>query len=139
MRKCFSLICVSVLLATGMSYAQSSAITKVHKTAATSGRQMYGSYCASCHGLDGRGHGPVSSELKMTPTDLTLLRRNNQGKFPDARLVAVLQYGANVPSHGTAEMPVWGPMLGRMNKANPQIRQLRISNLIQYLKTLQAK
>jgi hypothetical protein len=84
-----------------------------------------------------QGDGPVAASLKMPPTDLTLLSKNNNGKFPDAHLYAVLQYGAEVPSHGTAEMPVWGPILGSLDRASPDVKKLRIRNLIRYLETLQ--
>ena len=47
----------------------------VNRTRANDGSQMYASYCASCHGLDGRGHGPVATELKVPPTDLTLFKK----------------------------------------------------------------
>jgi hypothetical protein len=77
--------------------------------------------------------------LKTPPTDLTVLSRNNHGKFPDTHIVSVLQSGAEIPSHGTAEMPVWGPILGKMSQANPQDRLLRISNLSRYLETMQVK
>jgi len=36
-------------------------------------------------------------------------------------------------------MPVWGPILGKMDKANSQQKQLRISNLSRYLESIQAK
>jgi hypothetical protein len=89
--------------------------------------------------VNGKGDGPAAAALKMPPTDLTVLSKNNNGKFPDAHIVAVLQYGAEIPSHGSAEMPVWGPILGKMDKANPELKQIRISNLSRYLETLQAK
>ena len=133
---------VIATLAVGMSYADQSnakVTIPVNKTAATSGKQMYASYCAPCHGVDGRGQGPVASALKTPPTDLTLLSRNNHGKFPDTHIVSVLQNGTATPSHGSAEMPVWGPILGKMNQTNPQDRMLRISNLSRYLETLQVK
>jgi len=133
---------MAATLAAGVSYAdQSSAkvTIPVNKTAATSGRQMYANYCAPCHGVDGRGQGPVSLALKTPPMDLTLLTRSNHGKFPDAHIVSVLQNGIDVPSHGSPEMPVWGPILGKMNQTNPQDRQLRISNLSRYLETMQVK
>ncbi len=111
----------------------------VTKTASVSGKQMYGSYCASCHGVDGKGDGPVGLMLKNPPADLTVLSRNNGGKYPAARVVSVLQFGAKIPSHGTAEMPVWGPVLGKMDQTNSLDRPLRISNLSRYLETIQAK
>jgi len=111
----------------------------VTKTAANSGKQMYASYCAPCHGVDGKGQGPVAPALKSPPTDLTVLSRNNHGKFPDTHIVTVLQNGSSIPAHGTAEMPAWGPILGKMNQTNPQDRLLRISNLSRYLDTIQVK
>lgn len=111
----------------------------VAKTAPVSGRQMYSSYCAPCHGVSGKGDGPVGAALKNPPADLTLLSRNNGGKFPSAHVASVLEFGAQIPSHGTAEMPVWGPVLGKMDQANPQDTPLRISNLRHYLETIQAR
>jgi mono/diheme cytochrome c family protein len=114
-------------------------VVQVEKTSPISGKAMYGSYCASCHGATGRGNGPMAAELKTRPADLTVLSKNYGGKFPSAHIASVLQFGVVNPSHGTVEMPVWGPVLGKMDQANPQDRQLRISNLAQYLETMQAK
>jgi len=75
----------------------------------------------------------------VPPPDLTLLSRNNHGVFPDNHIVIVLQNGTDIKVHGTAEMPVWGPILGKMNQNNPQERLLRISNLNRYLESLQVK
>ena len=111
----------------------------VSKTSPTSGQQMYTNYCTPCHGQDGKGQGPFAGALKSQPTDLTTLSRNNNGKFPAAHVTAVLQSGVNIPSHGSAAMPVWGPILGKMDVTNPQDRELRISNLNHYLRTMQEK
>jgi hypothetical protein len=70
---------------------------------------------------------------------LTLLTKLNHGKFPDTHIVSVLEIGADAPSHGSAEMPVWGPILGKMNVSNPQDRLLRVSNLSRYLESIQVK
>jgi len=133
---------LTATLAVGMSYADQSTgkITiPVTKTSPTSGKQMYSNYCAPCHGLNGKGQGPVSAALKASPTDLTLLSNTNHGKFPDTHIVSVLENGLQIPAHGSVEMPVWGPILGKMNQSNPQDRMLRISNLSRYLETMQAK
>jgi mono/diheme cytochrome c family protein len=134
-------IALTAIFVTGTACSQSSAsaTTQVKKTPVTNGKQMYVSYCASCHGVDGRGAGPVAPSLKMPPTDLTLLSKNNNERFPDTHILAVLQNGTGIPSHGTAEMPVWGPILGKLDEANPDVEHLRISNLIRYLQTLQVK
>jgi mono/diheme cytochrome c family protein len=109
------------------------------KTTPVSGKQMYGNYCAPCHGVNGRGEGPVGAALKSRPTDLTVLSRNNGGKFPSNHVNTILQHGVEIQAHGTSEMPVWGPVLGKMDQASPQTRQLRISNLSSYLETIQAR
>jgi mono/diheme cytochrome c family protein len=111
----------------------------VSKTTPTSGKQMYANYCTPCHGLDGRGQGPVAPALKSQPTNLTTLARNNNGKFPATHITTVLQNGVNLPAHGNAAMPVWGPILGKMDVTNPLDRDLRISNLSEYLRSLQEK
>ncbi len=141
MLKPLLLTALTVAVAAGMCFAAPNGklTLKVDKTPATNGRLMYASYCAQCHGVDGRGQGPVASALKVAPSDLTVLSKNNHGKYPDTHLVAVLQNGAEIQAHGTVEMPVWGPILGRMNQNNPQDRLLRISNLSRYVESLQVK
>jgi mono/diheme cytochrome c family protein len=142
MRQHLLLTALAAVLAASMGYANQSSVRvviPVNKTTPTSGKLMYANYCASCHGIDGRGHGPVAAELKTPPTDLTMQSRNNHGKFPDTHIVTVLQFGVETPAHGSAEMPVWGPILGKMNVSSPQDRLLRISNLSRYLETIQAK
>ncbi len=119
----------------------SKVVVPAGKTPANSGRQMYASYCASCHGVDGKGTGPVAPSLKRSPTDLSVLSRNNGGKFPTDHITAVLQFGAEATTHGTAEMPVWGPVFYKLDESAPHssLRALRISNLVQYIETLQVK
>ncbi|HEX8711472.1 MAG TPA: c-type cytochrome [Terracidiphilus sp.] len=126
--------------ATLVCAAQSGAVKEIHvgNAPADSGRQMYASYCASCHGMDGRGNGPVAADLKTQPTDLTQLARRNHGKYPDVRVISVLKQGTSVPAHGNAVMPVWGPILNATD-ANSRLSALRISNLSGYLESIQAK
>lgn len=133
---------MAATLAAGIGYADRSKTTltiPVNRTAPTDGKQMYTNYCAPCHGADGMGHGAYAPALKAPPTDLTALSRNNRGKFPATHLVNVLQLGSEFPAHGTAQMPVWGPILGKMNRTNGHERLIRISVLSSYLETLQAK
>lgn len=126
-----------------MGYAADPTVLKVNipveKTSPISGRQMFTSYCAPCHGVDGRGHGPAAAALTTMPTDLTVLSRRNHGAFPDVHIVTVLQFGAEGSAHGTPQMPVWGPILAQMNRTNTQDKQLRISNLSRYIETMQQR
>ena len=119
--------------------AQNKVVIPVGRTTPTSGKVMYASYCAPCHGIDGRGRGPAASALRMPPTDLTALSKNNRGRFPDTHVVSVLLHGEEIPVRGNPEMPTWGPILGKMNQSNPQDRLLRISNLSRYLEAIQVR
>ena len=142
MMKRLLLTALAASLAVSLSYADQTnakVVIPITKTTPVNGKAMYVNYCAPCHGADAKGAGPVASELKASPTNLTVLSRNNHGKFPDAHIVTVLTYGAEIKSHGSADMPVWGPILGKMNQTNPQDRLLRVSNLSRYLETMQVK
>jgi mono/diheme cytochrome c family protein len=141
MLKSLSIAGAAVILAVSLGYAdQSQKITiPLDRTAANDGKQMYANYCAPCHGTDGKGRGPAASALKPGPTNLTVLMKNNHGKYPDAHVVAILEFGTEVQAHGSARMPVWGPIFGNMNRTNLQDKQLRISNLARYLETIQER
>jgi len=79
----------------------------------TAGKEMFNSYCASCHGVDGKGDGPAAPALKAVPTNLTTLALKNGGTFPAAHVATEIQGGAVTPAHGSKEMPVWGPIFIR--------------------------
>jgi mono/diheme cytochrome c family protein len=144
MLKNLFMVALTAVVAVGIVYADQSTakvVVQINKTAATSGRQMYASYCASCHGIDGRGNGPVAVMLRKQPADLSALSRNNGGRFPSEHVATVLEFGAENMAHGTIEMPVWGPVLGKMDVSVPEqsMRQLRVSNLIRYIESMQEK
>jgi hypothetical protein len=56
--------------------------------------------CASCHGVDGKGNGPVAKTLKQPPADLTKLSENNKGVFPISRVYGVIDGRIQVIVHG---------------------------------------
>lgn len=72
------------------------------------GKSEFQSSCASCHGTDAKGKGPVSDQLKVPPPDLTMLARKNNGVFPTNAVYETLYGLKTVPAHGTREMPIWG-------------------------------
>ena len=72
------------------------------------GRSEFQSSCASCHGTDGKGKGPVSEQLKVPPPDLTMLAKNNNGIFPTNAIYETIDGLKTIPAHGTREMPIWG-------------------------------
>lgn len=71
------------------------------------GQQEFQARCASCHGRDGKGNGPVADLLRKSPPDLTLLSRGNGGIFPISRVYDSI-VGDDVKAHGSRDMPVWG-------------------------------
>jgi len=81
-------------------------------SAPPNGASIYRSHCASCHGLEGKGDGPVADSLRMRPNDLTLLKQRNGGVFPVPRINRMLDGDDTLPAHGSKRMPVWGPGLG---------------------------
>jgi mono/diheme cytochrome c family protein len=72
------------------------------------GEAEYLNSCAVCHGLEGKGDGPLGDELVRRPADLTKISRRNGGTFPYNRVYAVIDGRYAIPSHGKREMPVWG-------------------------------
>jgi len=104
------------------------------------GGDLFRFYCASCHGVDGRGHGPVAASLRTAPPDLTLLTRRHGGSFPRADVALYLTGEEPVPAaaHGTKDMPVWGPIFRALDP-DEKTRQVRIGNVIDYIESLQVK
>ena len=102
-----------------------------------SGGQIYKQYCAACHGVDAKGNGPVRVRLKIPAPDLTTLTKRHGGKFPYAYVTGVLRFAPGVPSHGSGDMPMWGPLFEYYYSQSSA--QRRIQNLCDYLATLQEK
>ena len=116
------------------------AIKKVQpsRTSPSSGKDMFTSYCAVCHGTDAKGGGPAVAALKMPPPDLTTMTKRNGGKFPELRVFNTINGDLNMPAHGSKEMPVWGDVFRSMERDNAA-QQMRVSNLTKYLESLQTK
>ncbi|BBC03005.1 mono/diheme cytochrome c family protein [Bradyrhizobium elkanii USDA 61] len=80
----------------------------VHAEDADVGKAEFQASCASCHGADGKGKGPVSAQLNVPPTDLTTLTKNNNGVFPISAVYETIDGRKAISAHGTHEMPAWG-------------------------------
>lgn len=136
----------TLVVATGLCLAQEKTAQKtevkgtpIKQTNPASGKEMYIQYCAPCHGADGKGDGPAASAMKAPPTDLTQLTKKHDGKFPANRISSTLKFGGGPGPHGSADMPVWGPLFQSLDKFHDAVVQQRISNLVSYVETLQAK
>lgn len=140
MRRISLFVFIAALFAVVGHAQQSSSIhIKVDRTRVDNGKQMFVSYCAPCHGVDGRGHGPVAAALQTPPTDLTQLSKNHNGQYPEDHIVAVLHFGVENAAHGSKLMPIWGPIFYRLDHTpgSTTLQTLRISNVVEYIKTLQ--
>lgn len=139
-----SLLVASALLTAGtanLTIAQDKVIKKtpMRQTDPSSGKAMFASYCAACHGPEGKGDGPAAGELKVAPADLTQLAKKNDGKYPADHVRSIMDFGAKAPAHGTSDMPVWGRLFRALD-TNDQIKaQMRVKNIVAYIGTLQAK
>jgi mono/diheme cytochrome c family protein len=134
-------VCACTLVAQDQPQDKTKVIQHVpiKSTSPVSGKDMYISYCAVCHGTDGKGGGPAASALKVPPTDLTQLSISNGGKYPSLKVVASIHGESAFPAHGSKEMPVWGSLFWSMSGGHEGEVQQRVSNLTKYIESLQAK
>ena len=108
--------------------------------AASSGEELYRRFCASCHGVEGRGDGPVAASLRVEVPDLTRTASRARGMDPRERIVRVIDGRYIVGAHGTRLMPVWGEDLARLEIGNPDAErstQILIGRLADYVSGLQ--
>lgn len=107
---------------------------------AMSGAELYSRFCASCHGVTGRGDGPVSSSFKVEVPDLTLIARRAQGTYPRDRIEKIIDGRYVIAAHGARTMPVWGEDFSRLEIGNPDAERstrLIIQRLADYVWLLQ--
>ena len=105
-----------------------------------SGGVLFGTYCASCHGRDAHGDGPVAESLKTRPPNLTQLAKLNGGMFPAERTRRVIDgREAGVRAHGTIEMPVWGDAFVRREGLTDAAARARVDAIVRYLDAVQER
>jgi mono/diheme cytochrome c family protein len=97
---------------------------------------MFQSYCAVCHGKEGKGNGPAASALSKAPADLTRIAARNGGTFPDVRVKRYIEGLDEVAAYGTRAMPMWGDLFRSLSRDTAQIR---VQELSDYLKSMQVK
>ena len=87
------------------------------------GRQLYGTHCATCHGDSGKGDGPSAAAFATKAFDLTDGRVMNT--LPDDFLVDIVRDGG--PAHGLA--PTMPPF-------NRTLSEIQIRQVVAYVRTL---
>lgn len=105
------------------------------------GREIYVQRCAACHGLDGKGDGPLAAELRTPPTDLTTIARRH-GRFDERAVAAAIDGRRVVAAHGPGEMPVWGAVFESELETEPHTARtglLQTFAVVEYLRSIQER
>jgi len=106
------------------------------------GAILFERHCATCHGIDATGTGPMAGVLLVPPADLTKLAAGNGGDFPLLRVVRRIDGRDPLVSHGSP-MPVYGDFFEGDDTAmktpsgQPLMTSRAIADLVAYLKDLQ--
>jgi mono/diheme cytochrome c family protein len=142
MTKTLSLLAFSVnlLFAAPASWAQ---------TSIALGRADFRDNCASCHGLAGKGDGPMRSALVKPPADLTTIAQRHGGQLPQELIWELIdgRWSGDGGPHGSREMPVWGQEFKKRAMGQPGDSSVtaewsarnRIISLLKYLEDIQVK
>lgn len=109
-----------------------------HLIYSVKGVDLFRAHCAACHGSDGAGSGPLASALKSKVADLTVIAKNNGGQFPTKRVQATILGDEVLTSHGSRDMPIWGPIFHQV-EADQDFGNVRVENLVKYLQSIQKK
>lgn len=124
-----------------------STTTSAQQPKTDAGKLEFETNCAICHGVNAKGGGLYTAHLKVTPSDLTVLAKNNGGVFPIARIYEVIDGRTQVAAHGSHDMPIWGSRyaIGAVEyyRDLPYDQEIYIRNriltLIDYLYRIQQK
>jgi len=128
-----------VLLMAGASTARSEtpAEAKPDAAAAAKGKIIYQRYCGSCHGPEARGNGPLASDLRLPPSDLTSLAARNGGRFPFAAVAQAVDGRKTTRGHGAPDMPVWGEVFPKTGGTDSPSVESAVGRLTHYLWSIQ--
>jgi mono/diheme cytochrome c family protein len=117
------LLAIIVLTAPGVRAAGTADIRR--------GRSLYLEYCASCHGVNADGRGPLRHSLTTPPTNLRHLSQLYGNPLPEEEIARFIDGRADVAAHGPRDMPVWGRIWhGRQDRE-------ALHQLIEYLQSIQ--
>ncbi|WP_439122339.1 c-type cytochrome [Marivita sp.] len=108
------------------------------------GRALFQTHCATCHGADAKGQGPLAPALVLQPVDLTALAARHDGVFPLERVLKRIDGTDPLVSHGSP-MPVYGPYFEgvantpmKLPSGQPILVSDPIADLVGYLQSVQS-
>ena len=105
-----------------------------------SGAYLYSNYCASCHGANGEGDGPVAAVMATQVPNLRLLSERSNGIFPADAVREYVDGRTVVSAHGDRRMPFWGDVFSWEGTDDPDIEQrvqARISAIVDFVSEMQ--
>lgn len=111
------------------------------ETRIAEGHSLFVQYCASCHGREAQGNGPLAPILTTPPADLHMLSARHGAPLPKASLAEWIDGRRAVRGHGPADMPVWGKRLTGSGPPGPAAETLAKGELmliVDYIESLQA-
>jgi mono/diheme cytochrome c family protein len=107
--------------------------------AGIAGAYAYRTYCATCHGTNGKGEGPLAESLRFNPPDLSLISKRNGGDFPAEKIHRIVDGRKPLPGHGGPDMPIWGDAFRNAETGYDDAKvKEKIRSIVDYLLTLQA-
>jgi mono/diheme cytochrome c family protein len=130
-----------VALALSLAVLSATALPLAAQDAAR-GEAIYIRHCATCHGIDAEGRGPMAAVLLLQPTDLTRLTVNSGGEFPVIRVVTRIDGRDPLASHGSP-MPLFGQLFEPQDTAikapdgMPILTSQPIADLVAWLESIQ--
>lgn len=98
------------------------------------GAEIFRDYCATCHGIDGRGDG----SLRCKVPDLTQISKRSGDKFPSVRIRNIIEGTETLTGHGSREMPIWEPIFHQVDE-DQDLGNVRTDNLTRYIESMQRK
>lgn len=151
--------CVLLLLApTADAWAQATVKrVQMRPIASVKGYDVYTEYCVACHGEDLTGHGPDAVRLVVPPADLTTIATRHGGKFKNSLVADDINRFNRLPksmtetaareramstgqvTDQTQPMPLFGPIFAILYPQEARDRQIRMANLLAYIKSKQVK
>jgi mono/diheme cytochrome c family protein len=135
--------CLAFLAGVGLLAASGAPLTLAadgpDQRAAAKGKIIYGRYCASCHGVSGRGDGVLAADLKVPPADLTQLTARNGGIFPFAAVARAIDGRQSTRAHGAPDMPVWGEIFKSTKGTDAPSVESAVGRLTHYIWTIQGE
>lgn len=108
----------------------------------TAGEDLYRHHCATCHGIEGRGNGPMAAALVLQPPNLRNLTTRHGGTFPTFRVVTRIDGRDPLVAHGSP-MPVYGDFFEGNDTAlkaqtgQPIMTSRAIADLVAFLEAVQ--